>query len=406
MYYKKVLIFLCIIIILPSTVYIGHSIKTNARKEIFNNKLPTLSNNSSNIINKPTHNQTIDEYDITNDYEVISDMYDNNEVILDLEPNSITALINKEYGLPSDYIPEDLEMPNVLFDEIPFSEKKLLRTEAARALEGLFNRALKEDIELYAVSGYRSYKRQYEIFTKNLRTKGKTHTLKYSAIPGTSEHQSGLTMDVSCKSINFRLIESFEDTPEGIWLSNNSHHFGFIIRYPKDKVDITGYAYEPWHIRYVGKSLATFLYKNSLSLEEYYQYEPSSDFNFEEKYADILYIPTPTPTPTPTPIEEDIEEEEGLSPEDSNDTITVDEDEVDISKDKDKDKDKDKPKEEIPDEIIDDNTDDLEESDNDDFHEEEDNIGDNGNLETSDQDDIEGSQDSSSTEDEDNIVSP
>jgi hypothetical protein len=97
----------------------------------------------------------------------------------------------------------------------------------------------------------------------------------YSAAPGNSEHQTGLAIDVSCKSINFGLTNSFASTPEGLWLKDNCWRFGFILRYPKDKEHITGYAYEPWHIRYVGVPLAYYLYNNNLTLEEYYG-SPSS----------------------------------------------------------------------------------------------------------------------------------
>jgi len=220
-------------------------------------------------------------------------MYNRITFPLDLDPESITVFINKEHALSNAYIPRDLTKPNVTFDELEFSEKQLLRQEASLALEALFNNALKCDLTLYAVSGFRSYNRQYDIFTSNLIQKGREHTLKYSAVPGTSEHQSGLAMDISCSTINFELDEVFDSTPEGIWLAENSYKEGFIIRYPKDKVDITGYEYEPWHIRYVGKVLADFLYENSLSLEEYYNYTPSDDFDFFIKYFKILNCTLP-----------------------------------------------------------------------------------------------------------------
>jgi D-alanyl-D-alanine carboxypeptidase len=220
---------------------------------------------------------------------------------VDLDPESITLLVNKEYSLSKDYIPSDLVIPNVLFNIQGFDERKQMRKEAAGALEKLFAAAQADGYTLYGVSGYRSYERQYQIFTENIVKQGKDHTLKYSAVPGTSEHQTGLSIDVSCKSLNFNLEDNFIDTPEGKWLSKNAHYYGFIIRYPKDKVDITGYAYEPWHIRYVGVDLAAYLYVNNLTLDEYYHYTPSPDFDFEARYADIINYTPPTPTPTPTP---------------------------------------------------------------------------------------------------------
>ncbi|MBE5967357.1 MAG: D-alanyl-D-alanine carboxypeptidase family protein, partial [Lachnospiraceae bacterium] len=219
---------------------------------------------------------------------------------IDTDPSSMTAFINREYTLPEDYEPDDLVVPNVLFNLTYYDERKLMRSEAATALEKLFDVAEKDGHALYGVSAYRSYSRQRNIFLNNIVKKGKTHTLKYSAVPGTSEHQSGLSIDVSSKSFGFRLTEGFGDTPEGIWLAKNAHRFGYIIRYPLEKVDITGYAYEPWHIRYVGKDLATYLYTNDLTLDEYYQYTPSKGFDFEAKYASLInYRPPVVVTPPP-----------------------------------------------------------------------------------------------------------
>lgn len=205
-----------------------------------------------------------------------------NKIKLDLNPSSITFFVNKEYGLSSDYVPEELVVPDILFNINYFHEKKLMKKEAADAIECLFQAATEDNITLYAVSGYRSYKRQSEIYQHNLATKGEEHTSQFSAKPGYSEHQTGLSMDVSASCINCRLDDVFAGTAEGKWLAQNAHRFGFIIRYPEDKTDITGYAYEPWHIRYVGKKLATHLYKKDYTLEEYYNYTPNSNFVKEQ----------------------------------------------------------------------------------------------------------------------------
>ncbi|MBR3772271.1 MAG: D-alanyl-D-alanine carboxypeptidase family protein [Clostridium sp.] len=197
-------------------------------------------------------------------------------------PDSIFCLVNKEYSLPSNYEPNDLVVPNIAFSIDYESEKKYLRKVAAEALEQLFADAAKEELEIVAVSGYRSYTRQKEIYENNLKTRGTTHTNQYSAKPGYSEHQTGLVMDVSCKSEHFALRESFAETPEGIWLAENASKYGFIIRYPEGKSDITGYAYEPWHIRYVGVPMATYLVDNNLTLDEYFHYEPSYTFITDE----------------------------------------------------------------------------------------------------------------------------
>ena len=221
---------------------------------------------------------------------------------MDLEPSSLTVYVNKEYCLPKDYVPENLVVPNITFDIKGKSERKLMREEAARAIEALFNAALDDGYELFGISGYRSYGRQKEIFLNNIVNKGKKHTLQYSAAPGTSEHQTGLAMDVSAKSIRYRLISAFANCEEGKWLAAHAHEYGFIIRYPKDRSSITGYAYEPWHIRYVGNDLANYLYTNNMTLDEYYNYTPSKDFDYEAKYAALInYVPPATPTPIPVP---------------------------------------------------------------------------------------------------------
>jgi len=186
---------------------------------------------------------------------------------------AIVDIINRDYPLSATYKPSDLVIPDVPFSFSNLTdEKRTLRKVAADALEDLFRAAQEEEgLTIYAVSGYRSYDRQYEIYGGWLATgRSIKDTNLYSAAPGNSEHQTGLAMDVSCKSIKFDLKESFASTPEGIWLRENCWRFGFILRYQKDKEEITGYAYEPWHIRYVGVPLAYYLYTNNLTLEEYY----------------------------------------------------------------------------------------------------------------------------------------
>ncbi|KAB2443986.1 M15 family metallopeptidase [Bacillus luti] len=182
--------------------------------------------------------------------------------------DSIQAVVNKEYGLPIGYKPKDLVVPNVPFSFNGTLEKSHLRKVAAVALEKLFNLAKQEGIQLNAVSGFRSYDYQKGLYANNVKRKGQEHTDRFSAKPGHSEHQTGLTMDVSSKSANNELELFFANTKEGKWLKENAHRAGFIIRYPKGKESITGYAYEPWHIRYVG-DIAESIYKDKLTLEEY-----------------------------------------------------------------------------------------------------------------------------------------
>ncbi len=196
---------------------------------------------------------------------------------LNIDTTTYTFLINRDYPLTSAYLPDDLVIPDIKFSFQDLTEdKSKLRKVAADALTELCAAALaEEDLTIYGVSGYRSYDRQYDIYGSNIIKKGIRHTNLYSAAPGNSEHQTGLAIDVSCQEVGFSLVERFAETAEGIWLKENCWRFGFILRYPKDKEHITGYAYEPWHIRYVGIPLAYYLYTNHLTLEEYYG-SPSS----------------------------------------------------------------------------------------------------------------------------------
>lgn len=185
-------------------------------------------------------------------------------------PSSLTLIVNKNKELPADYVPEDLVKPDVKFSSSGWSEKKLMRQEAADALEDLFQAAEEAGVDLVAVSGYRSYERQQATYQSALKRKGQASTSRYNARPGQSEHQTGLAMDVSSPSVDCQLIESFGETEAGRWLADNAHEFGFIIRYEKGKEEVTGYNYEPWHIRYVGKELANILKQKGVAMEEYF----------------------------------------------------------------------------------------------------------------------------------------
>jgi D-alanyl-D-alanine carboxypeptidase len=185
-------------------------------------------------------------------------------------PDHIAVLVNKERSLPDGFVPNNLVVPDVPFSFAGEHEKKQLQEPAARALEELFAAAAADGIELNAVSGYRSFATQTAIFNWNLKNQGEEHTLRYSARPGTSEHQTGLAMDVSSPSVGNVLEDVFGESREGKWLAEHCAEFGFIIRYPQGKEDITGYAYEPWHLRYVGKTLAKVIMDNGLTMEEYF----------------------------------------------------------------------------------------------------------------------------------------
>ncbi|WP_063568365.1 M15 family metallopeptidase [Paenibacillus sp. O199] len=183
---------------------------------------------------------------------------------------AMTVIVNKQRSLPEGYEPDDLVEPNVPFSFDGPHEKRHMRKEAAEALEKLFAGAKADDIELRAVSGYRSYQRQVSIYNNNVKTKGKEYTDRVSSVPGHSEHQTGLAIDVSSPSVGNAIEEVFGTSKEGQWLAEHAAEYGFIIRYPKGEEGITGYVYEPWHIRYVGIDLAPDVVKSGLTLEEYF----------------------------------------------------------------------------------------------------------------------------------------
>lgn len=194
------------------------------------------------------------------------------DIIVVENPEAIDVLVNRTYNLSETYIPADLvkltDVPTVLSNP----EVNQLRSVAYDALKELFAAAKEEaGYNLYARSGYRSYATQVSLYSSYVANHGRTAADTFSAKPGQSEHQTGLAMDITCEAMNFQLDDTFGETEEGKWVSENAHRFGFIIRYPKGKEDITGYMYEPWHLRYLGVELATDVYESGLTLEEYFQ---------------------------------------------------------------------------------------------------------------------------------------
>lgn len=176
-------------------------------------------------------------------------------------------LVNKQNKISHKYVPNDLTVPYVRFSA-PDDMAKNMRLEAANALENMFNAAERDGLILYGISGYRSYESQQSVYDNSVATQGQDYTNKYVAIPGTSEHQTGLVMDVASEGY-FSLDSNFEESDEFKWLSQNMSNYGFILRYPKGKEDITGYNYEPWHLRYVGVGPAKEITDSGLTLEEY-----------------------------------------------------------------------------------------------------------------------------------------
>jgi len=200
-----------------------------------------------------------------------ADGKDDGAVKVVANPHEVTVLVNKTYRLPDGYRPADLVEPNVPFIFSEKSEKRLLRKEAAAALEALFAAAKRDGIHLAGVSGFRSHDTQKWLFEHYVKTRGEAQARRFSAMPGHSEHQTGLAIDVSGSDGKCAAEDCFAGTKEAKWLAEHAHEYGFIIRYPEGKEAVTGYKYEPWHLRYVGKELAQMLVQSGLTLDEYLQ---------------------------------------------------------------------------------------------------------------------------------------
>lgn len=197
------------------------------------------------------------------------------------DPDSIHVLVNPLNPLePLDYEPQDLVEPEV---RITTETPQLLREEPAEALEELFAAIQGEGMELAMTSAYRSFDQQSAIYQERAAEQGTEATDEAMARPGYSEHQTGLAADViSIDNPDCIHGGCFADTPEGQWVVENAHEFGFIIRYPEGAEDITGYQYEPWHLRYVGVETAQEVVEEDVALEEYWDLPDAAEYDEQD----------------------------------------------------------------------------------------------------------------------------
>ena len=163
--------------------------------------------------------------------------------------------------LGANFTPTDI---TTIKKEFSNEEQKLSKV-AAEAFEKMCTDAKKEGLYIIANSAYRSYDEQKKIYDYYYKKYGKTYVDEYVSLPGYSEQQTGLAVDIGTKKET-----KLKNTKEYKWIIKNAHKYGFIIRYPKNKENITGYSSEDWHIRYVGKDIAKYIYQNKISFEEYY----------------------------------------------------------------------------------------------------------------------------------------
>ncbi len=177
-------------------------------------------------------------------------------------PTEYDYIVNKNIKLEKTYKPLDLEA----IDTNYALENKYLRKEAKYQFEKMARDAKDNNLTIIAVSAFRDYNYQEKLFNNYVKNKGEYYALLCSAKAGHSEHQTGLSVDISDSTYDY---DNFEYTKEFKWVSKNAHKYGFILRYPKAKYHITGFKYEPWHYRYVGIDIASTIYQKKLTLEEY-----------------------------------------------------------------------------------------------------------------------------------------
>jgi D-alanyl-D-alanine carboxypeptidase len=195
------------------------------------------------------------------------------------DPNSIWVVVNKGRILPSDYMPADLVAPNVPLRLSSTDPEMQMRQVTATALQQMFTAAAQQNVHLMVSSAYRSYSAQVGLYRGYVLTQGQQNADSSSARAGHSEHQTGLAADIEPQNRKCEVEQCFADTPEGQWLAANAYKYGFIIRYEKGKENLTGYEYEPWHVRYVGTGLAAQIHQTGQTLEQFFNLPANSAYS-------------------------------------------------------------------------------------------------------------------------------
>lgn len=270
---KKIILLIICLLIIFGFIFYNQSHKT---KPVSNqiNKEDTLENKfknekyyiEKNLKRYLNYYQNHEDLSIT---KIISDINSNLDKTKyedtkesDLNKDTL-VLVNKYYYLKEGYTPEDLI---TLASKYNSGINSKMRKEAANAFMEMSDAATLDNIIIKNASAFRSYEYQVNLYDKYVEKDGKKAADTYSARPGFSEHQTGLCTDIN------QIDSGFEQTDAFKWLEKNAHKYGFIIRFPKDKEDITGYQYESWHWRYVGKKAAEIIKNENITFEEYYAY--------------------------------------------------------------------------------------------------------------------------------------
>ena len=192
------------------------------------------------------------------------------EFYTDSKPSDLTkemyTLVNKYNYLNKDYVPNNL----VSVTGIYARDKAQIVDVVYDNFTKMADQARLENLTIKVTTGYRSYNFQSTLYYNYVKADGVNNADTYSARPGYSEHQLGYSIDLTnAKNVSF---DEFENTKEYEWLKDNAHKYGFIMRYPKNKEYITGYMFEAWHYRFVGIDIATYIYENDITYEEYYEF--------------------------------------------------------------------------------------------------------------------------------------
>ncbi len=255
---QRILMLFAVIIAIGTTAgYVGlkQATKTTATG--------TIANNSQNP--KSTPAPSAEPTAIAPKYDIDS-------------PDSVTVVVNKQRPLPLDYRAVDLYAPPVKLRQSASTENMQVRQVMEADLVAMFEAANEAGLQLAIGSAYRSAATQKTLYNGYVASSGQVYADLTSARPGFSEHQTGLSIDFVRFDGSCFIEKCFADTAEGTWLANNAHRFGFVLRYPLNKTDITGYDFEPWHFRYLGVEPATAIYEQNITVEEFFELGPAPDY--------------------------------------------------------------------------------------------------------------------------------
>lgn len=265
-----VIIFLIFYILKVGGINVINKLDNNKDIKVSNNNVDTKKNSDEETTTTTTTTTSTTKTTSTTTKKTTTKASDDNSSTEGLKIIDGILIVNKSYPLPKGYIPKNTyndatgkRYCSDCIDKDAYSEYKQMKADATAL-----------GLNIWIQSGYRSYELQETLYNNYVNRDGKLAADTYSARPGYSEHQTGLAFDLNSIS------DEFQYTNEGKWVNENAWKYGFILRYPKSKESITGYKYESWHLRYVGKDLASKLYNNGdwITLEEH--------FNLTSQYKD------------------------------------------------------------------------------------------------------------------------